>query len=314
MFEIKNPADYKVALLCGGNSRESEVSLNSGKGAGKALAEAGFQVSTFNPANKEDLKALVDGDFDVAFLCLHGKGGEDGSIQGFLETIGLPYTGSHVCASAIAMNKSRAKTFYREAGIPTAASVTFTKAAPLSPEEIIAQVGERCVVKDTTEGSSFGLFIVEGAEELQKAIDEVFISSNEVLVEQFIKGRELTVAVVGNEDAQAFPIIEIVPQNEFYDFESKYAPGGSKHICPAEIDEAVAAEIRDRAVRAHRALGCSGVSRSDFLLEENGNSWILETNTLPGMTETSLLPDAARAAGISFSQLCTHFIELALEK
>ena len=265
----------RVALLSGGTSGEREISLASGKGALAALQEAGFPVQCFDPAKKEDLIALIEGNFDVAFLCLHGRKGEDGVIQGFLETIGLPYIGPGVWSSATAINKARSKEFYRHV-----------------------------VVKPATEGSSIGISIVDTREALEEAISEAFEHDSEIVVEKFVQGREFTVAVIGNDRPRALPIIEIIAQKgEFYDFESKYAAGGSRHICPAELSEEDAETIKKEAVAAHKALSCEGVSRTDFILDDEGKPWALETNTIPGMTETSLLPDAAAAAGIPFPQL-----------
>ncbi len=249
----------------------------------------------------------------MAFLCLHGKGGEDGSIQGFLETIGLPYTGSGVWASALAIDKEKAKKFYREAGIPTPESLSITRGEEYSLDEIAQKMGGSCVVKPNKEGSSLGVFIVKPGDDLGESIDQAFKVGERLLIERYVEGMELTVAVVGDKEPEALPIIEIVPQSDSYDFESKYAPGGSQHICPARLGEEVARRVGDLAVRAHQALGCSGVSRSDFLLDAHGEPWILETNTIPGMTKTSLLPDAARAAGISFPELCTRLVGYALE-
>lgn len=314
MFESFDASQYEVALLAGGTSGEREISLSSGRGAQAALEEAGFVVSVLDPADANDLKKLIDGKFDVAFLCLHGKGGEDGSIQGFLETIGLPYTGSGVWASSLAIDKEKAKLFYRAAGIPTPESLVITRDNLFSVEDIKARLGERCVVKPNTEGSSLGVYIVGSDDDLGECIDQAFKVGERLLVERYVEGTELTVAVIGSDDPQALPIIEIIPQSDSYDFESKYAPGGSQHICPARLSEEVAQRVSELAVKAHRALGCSGVSRSDFLLEEDGTAWILETNTIPGMTATSLLPDAARAAGISFPDLCTMLVGYALER
>ena len=315
MSETFDPATCRVALLSGGTSGEREISIASGDGAEAALKEAGFPVDSFDPANKDDLKALIDGDYDVAFLCLHGRHGEDGVIQGFLETIGLPYTGPGVWSSAIAINKARSKDFYRLAGVPTAPSVTLHAGESYTVADIIAQVGEHVVVKPASEGSSIGVSIVSGADAIETAIDEAFGHDTEVVVEKFISGREFTVAVIGNEQPRALPVIEIIAQKgEFYDFESKYAAGGSKHICPAELPEEETATIQREAVGAHKALNCEGVSRTDFILDEEGKPWALETNTIPGMTSTSLLPDAARAAGIPFPQLCTMLVQYALER
>lgn len=308
-----DPASCRVALLAGGTSGEREISLASGKGAGEALRAAGFVVDEYDPASKDDLKHIIDGNYDVAFLCLHGKGGEDGCLQGFLETIGLPYTGPGVWSSATAMNKATSKIFYQEAGIPTAPFMALRAGEPYDVGEIARMMDGRCVVKPATEGSALGIYIVDGEEAIDEAIAAVLEIDSRVIVEKFLSGTEVTVAVLGNEDAFALPIIEIVPRGEFYDFDSKYAPGGSQHICPAPLDDTVTDTIKDQAVRAHKVLGCTGVSRSDFILDENGVAWILETNTIPGMTATSLLPDAARAAGIDFPELCTRLICSALD-
>lgn len=308
-----NPKTTNVALLSGGKSGEREISLASGKSATEALRKAGFNVTNLDPAKKEDLVQLIEGDFDVAFLCMHGKLGEDGTLQGMLEIIGLPYTGPGVWASATAMDKSKSKTHYIEAGIKTPQSVTMFSKEDATPEQLVEKLGEHIVIKPATEGSALGVAIVEGADEIEDALDQAFAIDDEVLAETYIAGTELTVAVIGNKDVQALPVIEIVPQNDFYDFESKYAPGGSQHICPAPLDEEMTGKVQDLAIAAHRALNCTGVSRTDIIMDEQGECWVLETNTLPGMTETSLFPDAARAAGIDFPELCTKLIEYALE-
>lgn len=313
MVESVDPGQCKVALLVGGVSGEREVSLASGKGAQEALEQAGFPVTVLDPSSKEDLKRLIDGPFDVAFICLHGKYGEDGTLQGFLEMIGLPYIGSGVWSSALAMDKVKSKVFYSREQIPTPHSLVLNPSSSVDIEMIVGEVGLPCVVKPATEGSALGVCIVENRDDLAAAVEKVSELDRQVLIEQYVAGKELTVAVLGNDDPQALPIIEIVPVNEFYDYESKYVPGASQHLCPAPLDEKVTAEIQDLAIRAHRALGCEGVSRSDFILDEAGEAWILETNTIPGMTGTSLLPDSARAAGISFPELCTMLIGYALE-
>lgn len=340
MFEeiaiTHNPEDTKVALLAGGTSGEREISLNSAKGALDALTEAGYQVTQLDTANKSDLKKLIDEDYDVAFLALHGKGGEDGSMQGFLQTIGIPYTCSDIWGSAVSIDKSRAKVFYEKSGVPTPKSMVVTSEA-LFPEgatvedksnmagdareklhdlaaAITAQLGQKVAVKAATEGSSIGVFIVEGTDAVAQAIEEALRIDDKVLLEQYIAGRELTCVVGGSgEKAQALPVIEIVPKNDFYDIESKYAPGGCKHICPAPISDEETAAVQKYAVMAQRALGVGGFARTDFLLDANGDPWALETNTIPGMTATSLLPDAAEVAGISFPQLVTLMIQMAFD-
>lgn len=309
-----DPTQLKVAVLAGGTSGEREISIASGAGACTALREAGFNPETLDPARKDDLKALLDGSFDVAFLCLHGKGGEDGVIQGFLECAGVPYTGSGVLASAVAMDKSKSKPFYRAAGLDVPDSVTVHRGEVDDIRAACDAVGFPCVVKPACEGSALGVFVVREREEYEGAIARAFEVADVLVVERYVTGVEVTAAVIGNEDLVALPVIEIVPFHEFYDFESKYAPGGSKHICPARLSIEQAERVKRDAIRAHCALGCSGVSRTDFIVDRAGVPWVLETNTIPGMTSASLLPDAARAAGMDFSTLCTRLIELALEK
>lgn len=313
MAAYAHPSECKVALLCGGTSGERAVSLESGKGAQAALLEAGFQVTMLDPSVKKDLVTLVKEHFDVAFLALHGEGGEDGTIQGMLEMLGIPYIGSGVAASALAINKVKSKMVYVAAGIPTPYSFSFTCLSDVDTNKILEKIGPKCVVKACSEGSSNGVYIVEGEEALLAALAQAFTFSKEVLVEQYIEGEEFTVAVVGNDDIEPLPVIQIVPASDYYDYEAKYAPGGSKHLCPAPIDDAISSKMQNLAIAAHRALGCAGVSRSDFIMDKQGNIWILETNTIPGMTATSLLPDAARAKGYSFAQLAQRLIDLAFD-
>ena len=308
-----DPKNINVALLAGGASGERDISIASGQGAREALEEAGFNVMTFDPVIRSDLRSLMDGNFDVAFLCLHGKYGEDGTIQGMLEVLGIPYTGSGVWSSALAIDKIRAKVFYRHYGIPTPDSITMYDKPTMSGAEVIEKVGSPCVVKPANEGSALGVHIVKTPEEVEEALKESFQHDREVLIETYIKGTELTVSVLGNDDPVALPVIKIVPQAEFYDFQSKYAPGGSQHICPAPLSPEETERVQKTALAAHKALGCRGVSRTDIIMDEQGKCWTLETNTVHGMTSTSLFPDAGRAAGYSFPELCTKLIELALE-
>lgn len=308
-----DPSNMKVALLCGGASDEREISLASGAGARAALEEAGFTVQVFDPSVHEDLEKLVSGAFDVAFLCLHGKYGEDGTIQGMLEVLGIPYIGSGVWSSATAMDKIKAKVFYQENGIATPQSLTMYDRPTYNGTQIIEKLGTPVVVKPANEGSALGVHIVSTPEQVDQAVAEAFQHDSEVLVETYIKGDEFTVSVLGNDEPFALPVIKIVPTAEFYDYESKYAPGGSQHLCPAPISDDDTKRLQDTALAAHKALGCRGVSRTDIIMDEKGQCWTLETNTVPGMTGTSLLPDAGRAAGISFPELCTKLIAYALE-
>ncbi len=307
------PSETNVVLLSGGTSGEREISIESGKGAEAALKEAGFSVTTLDPADHDDLITLVNGHYDVAFLCLHGKGGEDGSIQGLLEILGIPYTGPGIWSSATAMDKSKSKVFYELAGIHTPQSITLHSKDELTSEQIVEKLGQDIVIKPADEGSALGVSIIHNADGIDQALTEAFSSSHEVLIEQFVSGTELTVAVLGNKTPHALPIIEIVPEDSFYDFHSKYAQGGAQHICPAPFDEETTNLIKKTAEKVHTILECRGMSRTDMILDEQNIPWVLETNTIPGMTATSLLPDAGRAAGIDFPELCTRLIEYALE-
>ncbi len=312
-----NPKDYSVAVIYGGTSGEREVSLNSGKCCAAALSELGFRVELIDPLLDDDLKKLIDKKYDVAFLALHGKGGEDGTIQGFLEIVGIPYTGSGILSSAQSVNKGKAKEIYEAAGLKVAPSAIIGKDDKLDStdlSEIIEEIGIPCVVKPTTEGSSLGMTIVHDESKLQEAIDLALSVDDEAMIEAFIEGVELTVGVIGNDDPRALPIIQVVPtEDEFYNFHAKYAKGGSKHLCPAPLDARTTDLVQELAVAAHSVLGCRGISRSDVMMDAHGECWILETNTLPGMTDTSLVPDAARVAGIDFPHLCEKIIALALE-
>lgn len=313
-----NASDYTVAVVYGGTSGEREVSLNSGRSCAEALKKVGFTVELLDSADKGDLTRLLEGPFDLAFLALHGRGGEDGTIQGFLETAGIPYTGSGILASATAVNKSKAKECYASAGLRVAPSVTVEANDVFDAEdlrEIIETVGGvPCVVKPATEGSSLGMTIVRNEDDLPAAMATALSVDEEALVEGFVDGIELTVAVMGNDDIEALPVIQIVAtEDEFYNYHAKYAAGGSKHLCPAPLTEEQTQEAQNMAIAAHAVLGCRGISRTDMILDADGQCWILETNTLPGMTGTSLVPDAARAVGIEFPQLCEKLVALALE-
>lgn len=315
MFDNFDPKNIRVALLAGGKSNERPISLKSAEGAKEALKQAGYQVDQIDPADNEQLKKLVDGEYDVAFLVLHGKGGEDGTIQGFLETIGLPYTGSGIWSCATALDKTKAKFYYIKEGIPTPEALTVSLSDDYDLDDIVLKLGEKCAVKAATEGSSIGVYIVKGKEAIGQAIKDALNIDKSVLIERYVAGNEYTVAVIDTDEGpEALPIIQIIPRAESYDFDSKYAPGGSEHICPAELPEDKAKEMQEYAIRAHKCLECKGISRNDFLMDEEGGLWILESNLLPGMTATSLVPDAAKAAGIPFPELCITLINDALNR
>jgi D-alanine-D-alanine ligase len=296
-----------VAVLMGGWSAEREISLRSGAACADALARLGYQVSRIDVA-RDIAAVLTDLKPELALNVLHGRPGEDGTVQGMLEILGIPYTHSGVLASALAMQKDVAKELFRAAGIPVPDGMVVSR----------FDAGRRhllpppYVVKPIAEGSSKGVFIVtqEHAHPPQELYREDWAYGDRVIVEKYIAGKELTCAVMGEE---VLGVIEIVPAGRFYDYEAKYAPGGSKHLLPAPVSSFVYQQARRLALGAHRALGCRGVSRADFLyddrIEGTGGLVCLEVNTQPGMTETSLVPELAAYAGISFDELVKWMVE-----
>lgn len=307
------PSDIRIALLMGGRSAEREVSLNTGAQVSAALREKGFDVVAFDTGDEDFITDLVKGECHVAFICLHGRFGEDGTVQGLCELLELPYVGSGVLASALAMDKVMSKHFYSCSGIPTPEYVVLKRGDDVDFSGIVAVLGDKTVVKPANEGSAIGVTIAHDLAELPAAVGLAFKYDRTVLVERFVDGIEVTVGVLGNEHPMALPTIEIVPEHEFYDYDSKYLPGMSRHIIPARIRPEQREECEKLAILAHDALGCRGMSRSDLIVTPDGRCLLLETNTIPGMTSTSLLPDAARAAGIDFPDLCSRLVELALE-
>lgn len=307
------PDLLRVAVIMGGNSNEREVSLNSGRSVLAHLDPRRYQPVVFDPP--QDLPRLVDEapNLDVALIMLHGRGGEDGSMQGLLDLLGVPYQCAGVLGCALAMHKPMAKDRFRLAGLPVAPDVTLSRGEPDPAERVLATLPLPVVVKPALEGSSFGISIVRRAEDLPAALEKAFALDRDVLVEAFLAGREVTCAVLGNQELEPLPLVEITPAEkyQFFDFEAKYTPGASRETCPAPLDPADTRLIQEIACRAHRALGLKGYSRSDFILTPQGPH-ILETNTIPGMTGTSLLPQAAQAAGLGFGQLLDRLIALAL--
>ena len=317
-MKVDNILMLKIAVLAGGWSDEREISLDSGRACKKALESAGFtSVELLDVADDDFMAKLLKGAFDLAFVAMHGRYGEDGCVQGLLEVMHIPYTFSGVLASAVGTAKDVAKTLYRAAGIPTPEGIELRPGQiPTQAEcdDIVSRLGLPIFVKPAGNGSSFGITRVTDSAQLPQAVEHAGSQGDVVLVEQCIEGTEITVPVLGNHDAQALPIVEIVTGAEFYDIKVKYEPSELHHIIPARLDPEAYALAQTYAVRAHQALGCRGVSRSDFIVTSEGKPYILETNTIPGMTETSLLPDSARHAGIEFPQLCRKIVELALEK
>jgi D-alanine-D-alanine ligase len=304
---MRIPKETTVAVLMGGWSAERKVSLSSGEACAGALKRAGFNTVMIDVKRETIHSVLMDLKPDVAFNALHGKWGEDGNASALLETLQIPYTHSGVLASALAMHKEKSKTIFREAGLPVAESklVEIEVAANTHPMD------PPYVVKPVDEGSSVGVYIIESgrnapAFDILKQRD---IFGTHVMVERFIPGRELTCAVMGD---VALGVIDIVPQLGFYDYDAKYVPGGSKHILPAEIPKPVYRRIQQISLEAHRAMGCRGVSRSDFRYDDtkagDGELILLEINTQPGMTGTSLVPELAVHAGHTFEELVTWMV------
>jgi len=308
----------KIAVLYGGVSGEREVSLSSGKGIIAALQKNNHHVIgiDFNPNRMQE---IIELDVDLVFIGLHGKFGEDGRIQGLLDMLNIPYVGSDVLSSALAMDKQQAKRVFKTNGIPVAKSNIYYVTKQINKQHLVAQIKAEFtppfVIKPNREGSTLGITIIENQDQVPDALDNAFASDDVVLVEEFIKGKELTIPVLGAlGEERALPVIEIIPKNDFYDYESKYAEGGSEHIIPARIDEETTKRIQEYAVLAHQSLGCETYSRVDFILTDDHIPMILEVNTLPGMTPTSLFPDAAKATGMSYEQMIETFVQLSKQE
>ena len=301
MAGVSSRAAPKVAVLMGGLSAEREVSLSSGRQCATALREAGYEVAELDA--RADLPArLAETAPDVAFNALHGRWGEDGCVQGILEWLHIPYTHSGVLASALAMDKARAKAAFATAGLPVAESVL----VPTAQAQAAHALPPPYVIKPNAEGSSVGIHIVPEGSNAPPALGCDLPA--EVMVERFVPGRELTVTVMGD---RALTVTDIVTEG-WYDWQAKYAPGGSRHVLPAEIPGPVFDACMDMAVAAHRALGCRGLSRSDFRWDEGrglAGLILLELNTQPGMTPTSLSPEQAAHCGIGFADLCRWMVE-----
>jgi D-alanine-D-alanine ligase len=295
-----------VAVLLGGRSAEREVSLSSGKGCAAALRDEGFDVVEIDPG--ENLAAqLLDAKPDAVFNALHGRWGEDGSVQGLLELLQIPYSHSGILASALAMHKQRSKDVFRAAGLPVVNSIVVDR------REAAARhlMEPPYVVKPVNEGSSVGVYIIrKGDNRPPEALgSDTWKLSDEMMVEEYVPGRELTVAVLGD---KALGVTEITTRLEFYDYEAKYAAGGSVHVLPAKIPSKITEEALRLAERAHEALGCRGVSRTDLRYDDTKAPHrlvLLETNTQPGMTSTSLVPEQAAYAGMSYQKLCRWIVE-----
>jgi D-alanine-D-alanine ligase len=293
----------KVAVLLGGKSAEREVSLKSGTLVLNALRARGVDAHAFDPAER-GIVDLIEGGFERAFIALHGRFGEDGTLQGALEWLGLPYTGSGVLGSALAMDKLRTKLLWQASGMPTPPYELLAPDADF--ESVSARLGLPLMVKPVNEGSSIGMTKVRAAGHLEEAFALAVNYDRAVIAEKFIEGTELTAGILGG---QALPLIRLETPREFYDYEAKYVADDTRYLVPCGLPPEREREIQALCLKAFRVLGCSGWGRVDLMLDRDGRPWLLEVNTAPGMTDHSLVPMAARAAGLSYEDLCLRILE-----
>ena len=310
-FSEKN-ARVKVAVLLGGESSEREVSLASGKKVLENISKEKYEVFRYDPKSEllEFIQDMKDQKFDVVFPVLHGKFGEDGTIQGLIELFHIPYVGCGVLASSLCMDKIKTKKITESYNISTPEYKIFNNKKDIN----ISDIKLPCVVKPNLAGSSVGVSIPETKEELEKGINKAFKENDEIFIEDFIDGDEYTVGVIGpNKKPDVLPVTHIMAnKGKFYNYESKYEDGGSTHTCPAKISEELNKKLQNTAKQVYGILGCEGMSRIDFMVDKNENYYFIEANTIPGMTDTSLLPEAAKAAGIDFPKLLDNLIQWAL--
>ncbi len=305
-----------LALLYGGRSAERDVSIAGAKEVEKALDKEKYMIFKYDAAT--DLEGLVHdaARLDCVFILLHGKYGEDGTIQGLLDLLDLPYQSAGVLGSSMAMDKHVSKIMYRQAGLLTPEWMYFRRGDSIEVSEIEERVGLPLVVKPCNQGSSVGITLVKKREKIRQSIENAFSWDNEVIVEAYIKGTEITGGVLGLNDIEALPIVEIIPGNEFtfFDYKAKYTPGATREICPARIDADLTTMAQNIAKKAHEALKLTIYSRTDMMLTDDGEIYCIETNTIPGMTLTSLFPQAAKVHGFDFPSLLDKLIELAMER
>lgn len=304
-----------VALIAGGKSGERAVSLDGAAIFEKALSSAKYQIRRYDPATDLARLAQQAAEIDFAFILLHGLFGEDGSVQGLLDLLDIPYQGSGILGSALAMDKNLAKVLYQQVGIPVAAWQVISREVPVAGQTLAEALGLPLVIKPVRDGSSLGLSIARTVAAVDKGIERALKNDSRVMVEKYIDGREITVSVLGNAEPVALPVIEIVPGAgyDFFDYNAKYLPGASREICPAKIGDTLTATAQQYGLRAHAVLQLAGYSRSDMIISNDQTIYMLETNTIPGMTETSLLPQAAKASGLDYPALLEKLIELGLE-
>uniref|UniRef100_UPI004055DBF9 D-alanine--D-alanine ligase family protein n=1 Tax=Candidatus Electrothrix sp. TaxID=2170559 RepID=UPI004055DBF9 len=304
----------RLALIAGGTSGEREVSLKGAAGVEQALSKDKYEVIRYDPATDLARLAADAQQIDAAFILLHGIHGEDGTVQGMLELLGIPYQGSGVLGSALAMDKNLAKTMYRLHGLPVATWEMASQEHVSDPAPLLGQFNLPVVVKPIRQGSSLGMSVVREADQLGPALATAFEHDNQVMVEEFIQGREITVGVLGNDELMPLPLVEVIPdaKYDFFDYEAKYQPGASREVCPAEVEDSIRAKAQEYGLTAHKALQLHGYSRTDMIVRDD-EIFLLETNTIPGMTPTSLLPQAAAQAGLDFPALLDRLIALAME-
>lgn len=307
----------KIAVLLGGRSAERDVSLRTGKAIYEALQKSGFNAVTID-VDENIVENLKHQKVDLVFLALHGKYGEDGTIQGLLELMNIPYTGPGVLASAIAIDKIMTKKLLTFSGIPTPQYMFINRYELASNDNIIAHIkstlGLPVVIKAPTQGSSIGITFVHREEDIIPGIRLALEYDDEVLIEEMIPGMEVTASILGNRNPVVLPLVEIVSATGIYDYKAKYTAGMSDHIIPARLPEELQKSIQQIAIQTYKAIGCRGLSRVDFIISQDLKPYVLEVNTMPGMTATSLYPDAGRAAGLEFPDLVAKIVELALEE
>lgn len=306
----------RIAVVNGGQSAEAEVSRSSAKGVIKALRQNYEHVTGIN-LDQQLAASLRAFSADVVFPVLHGPPGEDGTFQGFLEILDYPYVGSDVQGSAFAMDKIVAKSIFREAGLPVARQTVVDRSdgAAAAVSQIVREIGHYVVVKPASQGSALGVTIIDHENQLHEGVKSAFVFDRRLLVEERIDGREITVGVIDTDGGcDAFPVIEIItPENTWYDYEHRYTEGLSEHLMPADLPEAQNEKLQEIAIAAHQSLGCRDLSRADFVVAGD-DIYLLEVNTLPGMTPTSLYPDGAAGYGLDFAELVSHLIERAANR
>lgn len=308
----------KIIVACGGVSSEREVSLRSGAAVLKGLLDGGYKNVELFDIKSDNLSELIAKKPDLVFLALHGKGGEDGCIQGALEFAGIPYTGSGVETSAVCMNKVLTKQIMQYFNISTAKFLVFDRSIDKNDAEIAEKIekelGFPVVLKSPSQGSSIGVVMVKSSAGMRDAIKEIYSYGDILLAEEFLVGREVTLPILGNDELTVLPEVEIISENEFYDYNAKYTQGMCHHIIPSGLSDADRDKIKIIGERLYKILNCRGLARIDFIVDENRGPMVIEVNTLPGMTEMSLFPDSAAHHGISFSELVSRIVELSLHE